>query len=202
MVIASETESFIYNGKKIILDIQKFPIDDKPIIIDLYESYSKYRENITKYGCRSPNIPEVLSEGIYCLVTGCYRVIKSHTKGIIKSDCYDPLRNKFIQIKASILEKDCSSFGPKSKQDEICYIDLSKLPKFTIYNLNNINIMNTKTNLDQTFEQQQSTGRRPRLSLMDQIKKYHIKPFYVGNIYEIDMNKKILYITKKKNMNK
>ena len=68
---------------------------------------------------RKTNIDECFTEGLYCYLTGSYRIIKIKNNTITSSiDCYNPTIKKTIQIKTSTCkDDDCSSFGPQSDFD-------------------------------------------------------------------------------------
>jgi hypothetical protein len=61
-------------------------------------------------GGRKINIPDVISEGIYCYLFNCAR-----TNGSAKSyDAVDLKTKEGIQIKSASIHDDCTSFGPTS----------------------------------------------------------------------------------------
>jgi hypothetical protein len=84
-------------------------------------------------------------------------------------------------VKSASIEKDCTSFGPKSTWDKLYFIDFSnfincKTNTIDFYlidiDLSSI-VLNEKKH--ETFKQQQKQNRRPRLSLKKLIKKHNIK---------------------------
>ena len=104
---------------------------------------------------------------------------------------YDAVSKKTkngIQVKSACIDNDLTSFGPKSKWDELYFADFSfegiknglvvfyKIPDKYIYNA----ILNKKKG--ETFVDQQKQGRRPRLSIKQIIKDKKIKPTKKVNI--------------------
>jgi len=86
--------------------------------------------------------------------------------------CYDlnsEKGNNRIQLKASSISNDLTSFGPNSIWDRIFFIDFYKEGKwdksFDIYELNTIDIKNFPVNKNQTLQEQQIQGRRPRFKI-------------------------------------
>lgn len=180
------TEKFVrYNGSNCIINIYNLVSEKK--WKKSFESWiSQKKDAWETYGSRGSPIPEWLTEEAYCLTHGvCYRCnsMKS-VNGVRMSknfDIYDVFRNKCIQIKASSVKKDCTSFGPTSVADEIYYLDFSNMDG-TFYEykidenlLSNIIVCKEK---NETFLDQKKIGRRPRLSLKDLAKNNNIQPVY------------------------
>ena len=62
------------------------------------------------------------------------KTLNENTTSIPSSmDCYDFDAKKTVQVKASTLKIDCSSFGPKTEFDRLVYIDFSDCHKFKLY---------------------------------------------------------------------
>ncbi|MDR2821843.1 MAG: Bsp6I family type II restriction endonuclease [Mycoplasmataceae bacterium] len=132
---------------------------------------------LNNLGGRKINVPDVISEGIFC-----YHYNAIRTNGTAKSyDCVDIITKDGIQVKSASIEKDCTSFGPKSTWDKLYFIDFSnfincKTNTIDFYlidiDLSSI-VLNEKKH--ETFKQQQKQNRRPRLSLKKLIKKHNIK---------------------------
>jgi hypothetical protein len=120
---------------------------------------------------RKVNLPEFISEGFWCLYNLKYkhyqvcRIIEGHSADTINISQNPPI---YQQIKASIVDEDLTSFGPKSKFDELYFLDFSRLDgSVDIYQLDFEEIKKIVVNRKkgETFEMQQQQGRRPRLSL-------------------------------------
>ena len=122
---------------------------------------------------RATNIPEAISEAMYCTITTAGRYCKSPNQKVEDSsfDAFDIIENKTVQIKATQMEYDCTSFGPNTKQDKIIFmdfynggnldgtVDIYEIP----YDL--LKDVVVKKNGNVTFEQRKEEGKRPRLSL-------------------------------------
>lgn len=126
-------------------------------------------------------MPEALSEGAFCHFMKVGRLISCTGNVDSSFDCVDynnkddSGNNTRIQVKASSVEKDVTSFGPKSEWDEIYFCDFSKLNyTFYVYLIPNDLIYNHKVNATQTMKDQQRQGRRPRMSLKSIIKDNNI----------------------------
>jgi hypothetical protein len=94
---------------------------------------------------------------------------------------FDLKTNKAQQIKACSIEFDLTSFGPKSKWDDLYFIDFyndGKVDgKFDVYLISNKYIKNQSLNKNESFTDQQKQKRRPRFGIKKEIiQKYRIKP--------------------------
>lgn len=164
-------------------------------LITIYNSWKDLNFCLRGIGSRGVNIPEGLTEGLFCYLTGAYRTNNLNITGCNTSfDCYLPsitpnqLGTRY-QIKACSVIPDLTSFGPHSIWDKLIFIDFSdpdgnfsmyEIPSNIIYNY----VVNTRRN--QTFVMQQQQGRRPRLSLYRIVIDNNIQPFINGNIYELN----------------
>jgi hypothetical protein len=152
--------------------VQIFEDVDREQLRNIWNLWLKLRESLTLYNSRSINLPEILSEGAWCLYSGSVRLI-GHTS----ADTYNLVRGEAEQIKATSISNDLTSFGPKSKWDRLYFLDFSRLDgSFDAYEIPTHTLMNYQINANQTFMDQQRQGRRPRLCLIDFIKKYKISP--------------------------
>ncbi|MEG2847874.1 MAG: Bsp6I family type II restriction endonuclease [Bacilli bacterium] len=171
---------------------QTFDRSDIPMIHDIYRSWRNLCTNMITIQARSINIPEGLSEAVYCLITGSYRINSVNLPGANSSfDCYSPVDNSRVQVKACSVIPDLTSFGPHSVWDKLIFIDFYANGQwngaFIVYeipsNLINNLIMNMTTR--ETFRDQQAQGRRPRLSLYRLIQSNNIPAIFTGNIYNL-----------------
>jgi hypothetical protein len=101
-------------------------------------------------------------------------------------DAFDIINNQTVQIKASQMKLDCTSFGPKTKQDKIIFIDfynegnidgtvdIYDIPPDLVENV----VVRKKDQV--TFEERKKEGKRPRFS----IKKFVIAPNNIQPIYK------------------
>lgn len=146
---------------------------------------------LTELSRRKVNLPEGISEIIiakqYNYVFLNQTSLSAGGKKISTSfDCFDKESGDKIQIKACSVEKDLSSFGPKSKFDKLLFADFYNEDdtnlKFKVYEIPILLLKKYKVNDGQTFEDQQSQGRRPRLSLKQFVSENNITP----KIFKID----------------
>jgi hypothetical protein len=99
-------------------------------------------------------------------------------------DCYDLTNKKRIQVKATSSKADApSSFGPRSEQDKLYFLDFYQAGKvngkFDVYDIPLTKLYGVMVNetKKQTLEKQKSMGLRPRVSIHKKlIKKYGLKP--------------------------
>lgn len=169
-----ERKEIIIFGTPKNAEVQIFEEADKKILREIWNAWITLKNIIQTYKGRSPNLPEVLSEGTWCLYSKSVRLIEDTS-----ADTYNLKTHEAEQIKASSIEDDLTSFGPRSKWDKLYFLDFSRLDgSFDVYEiptkLLQNQILNTKNN--ETFIDQQRQGRRPRLSLKQFIKIHEIKP--------------------------
>lgn len=160
--------------------LDQFASDDKELFQDIYESWIRLSKDLKSINARGINLPEGLSEGLFCLCTGYLRVNGVTLPGVSSSfDCYDDINHRRIQVKACSVLPDLSSFGPNSQFDDLYFMDFSRLDgTFDIYYipsdfLHDI-VLNKRTG--STFRDQQRQGRRPRLSLYNLAIENNISP--------------------------
>jgi len=163
-----------------------FDNSDKQILKKVYTYWRNLCNALTKLNARKVNLPEGLSETAFCLEMNCVRIVNGITGTHSSFDAYNPKTNKRIQIKASSIESDLTSFGPNSVWDELYFLDFYRdgkwNGKFDIYLIPNELIYGRKVNKSQTLKQQQIEKRRPRITLFQIIKENKIKPLKTGNI--------------------
>lgn len=96
-------------------------------------------------------------------------------------DCINVKTGSRIQIKASSVISDLTSFGPKSEWDELFFLDFSKGDgSFKVYKIEPDWIYNQMVNKNQSFQQQQEENRRPRFSIIEEIiKTRKLKPIKI-----------------------
>lgn len=146
----------------------------------LFDLWKKLNNGLIKYG-RKVNIPEVLSEGMFCVFSKSVR-FQRKIKGVgkVSFDTIDLKKERLEQIKACSIEKDLTSFGPKSEWDDLYFMDFYRDGKldgsFDVYLIPNKLIYSNKVNKGQTLKQQQAEKRRPRMSIKEVIAKNKIKP--------------------------
>ena len=155
------------------VEVQIFEESDRKILFKIYNEWRSLCDDLTNIHSRSVNLPEGLSEGAFSLEMGCWRFTNSIKDANTSFDCYDPVTNERIQVKACSVLPDLTSFGPKSVWDKIYFVDFCRQCKwdgtFDIYLLDNDDIYNHKVNATQTLRDQQLQGRRPRFSIYKEI---------------------------------
>jgi len=173
-------EEIVLFGKRVKAKIQEFEEDDISRLKELWNLWYKLSQKLKEYSggeARRVNFPEFISEGCWCLLTGSVRLLEPSS-----ADTYNPRTGRAEQIKASVIENDLTSFGPKSKWDDLYFLDFSRLDgTFDVYEIPTDLLRHEMLNKGEreTFEDQQRQRRRPRLSLKrDIIRKYEILPLY------------------------
>lgn len=163
-----------------IVEGDYFDIDDYNKFIKIYESRVSLNSLTKSLHGRGINIPEIISEGLYCYLFNAIRT--NNTPGAKSYDAVDIASGRGIQIKSSSISNDCTSFGPDSTWDDLYFLDFAPNGvidgQVDIYeikqDLSNIILNNGKK---ETFKMQQREGRRPRLSIKNSIiKPNSLKP--------------------------
>gem|GEM_PF-355287 len=166
----------------------------------IYEMWVELNKKISRIGGRKVNMPEALSESAFCLEmkrTGYGNPVramkvkgKTPRKYSISYDTLDKNNYSRQQIKASSIDHDLTSFGPRSQQDEIYFLDFyrdgSFDGKFDVYKIDPQHVDSQVLNIgnNETFTQQQQEGRRPRLSIKKKIiERQSLRPLFTGSIF-------------------
>lgn len=163
------------NGEIVYGD--KYDDSDLIALKDVFKSWLELNEIVTSLGGRSLNVPDVLSEGIYCIYFNAVR-----TNNTAHSfDCVDIDTGYGIQVKSTSILNDLTSFGPKSKWDVLVFLDFAKNGKvdgvIDFYRLDfSLDDILINASKNETFKMQQEQGRRPRLSLKKIIQERNIQP--------------------------
>lgn len=163
------------NGEIIYGD--KFDNQDLITLKEIFAEWLEINKKVTSLGGRGLNVPDVFSEALYCIYFNAVR-----TNNTAHSyDCVNLDNGTGVQVKSASIANDCTSFGPRSKWDELYFMDFATNGKIDgvidVYRLDfalDDIILNAKKN--ETFKMQQEQGRRPRLSLKKLIKERNIKP--------------------------
>lgn len=177
-----ETIETDLNGAKTKLRLIFIEKNDRPYLKKLYDNWKTLNKGMKDFKSRGINLPEGISENAFCLDfnNNCARVIKA-SKGSSSFDVLDLKTCKRIQIKATSVANELTSFGPKSVWDELYLLDFFREGNFDgsfdVYLIPNELIYNHKVNSKETFKEQQKQGRRPRFSIKKEIIfKKGIKP--------------------------
>ncbi len=155
-------------GAPVSTEVQEYGDSDLDYFRDIYNKWVSLNTEIYGLGgTRKLNLPEILSEGLFCLKMNAVRTPKTGSY-----DCYDLTNNLRIQVKASSTKSDLTSFGPNSEWDELYFMDFYNNGNFDgtvkIYKLPS-NIDNILVAGGVTFQKRKAEGKRPRFSIIKQI---------------------------------
>jgi len=169
------------NGKIIDAKITIKEKIDRALLKKLYFDWKKLNDSLKSISTRGINLPETISENAFCIFfKDCVRVVKLK-KGKCSYDCINTKTGKTIQIKATSVNFDLTSFGPRSEYDELFFLDFSKGDgSFKVYEIKPDWVYNHMVNKKMSFKQQQEKGKRPRFSITKGIiKTRNLKPIRV-----------------------
>lgn len=176
-----EKRDVVLGDNSIKIEVAFLDKEDGITFKKLFDLWKKLNVGLSKYG-RKVNIPEVISEGMFCVFSGSVRFQKKiKGKGSVSFDTINLETKRREQIKASSIEEDLTSFGPKTEWDDIYFLDFYNEGKldgtFNVYKIPNKFIYSNVVNKGQTMKDQQNEKRRPRFSIKkDIIQKHKIKP--------------------------
>lgn len=158
------------NGKIVEAFVTISEKGDKELLKNLYDDWNTLNKRLKAISTRGINLPETISENAFCLFfPDCVRVV-SLKKGKCSYDVLNTKTGSRIQIKASSVGEDLTSFGPRSEWDELFFLDFSIGDgSFKAYKIEAEWIYKHQVNKNQTFEQQQAENRRPRFSITKEI---------------------------------
>jgi hypothetical protein len=155
------------------VNAQHFNENDDKTIKEIYYDWIKLSKILKDYGGRGINLPEVLSESIFCRAFNTVRINENISGANTSFDVFNLKNKSRIQVKACSVLPDLTSFGPESVWDELYFMDFYNDGKFNgkidIYRIENDLIYNHKVNSNQTMKDQQKQGRRPRFSIYKEI---------------------------------
>lgn len=147
----------------------------------LFDIWRKLNLGLEKYG-RKVNIPEVISEGMFCVFSKSVRYQRKISgNGTVSFDTINIEKKRREQIKATSINIDLTSFGPRTQWDDLYFLDFYNEGKldgtFNVYFIASHYIYENQVNINQTMEDQQGEKRRPRFSIKkDIIQKNNIEP--------------------------
>ena len=160
-------------GEECELELITFDKSDKREWKKLFDMWRNLKIGLKNYKSRQPNFPEGLSEVAFCLYSGSKRLVSLKGKSSASFDTFNLKKQRAEQIKACSIYPDLTSFGPKSVWDDLYFLDFFNEGKldgtFNLYKIPTEMIYNIKVNKNQTFQQQQEQGRRPRLRIQKKI---------------------------------
>lgn len=168
-------------GEPCVVELMSFTKSDAKEWKKLFDLWKELKLGMRKYRSREPNLPEGLSETAFCLYSGSKRFVSLSGNSSASFDTFNLSTHHAEQIKATSISEDVTSFGPKSRWDDLYFLDFYNNGKldgsFNVYKIPTELILNTKVNRIQTFQDQQKQGRRPRFSITKKIiRPYHLKP--------------------------
>lgn len=142
--------------------------NDRQTIRDLFQHWRTLTEAMPRLHARKVNFPDGISEATYSLQFACPKIID--VQGSSGSfDCYNPQTRRRLQIKATSVEDDLTSFGPRSVWDDLFFMDFYNNGNYDgsydLYQIPNELIYNFQINQNETFVDQQNRGIRPRLHM-------------------------------------
>lgn len=151
--------------------------------IELYFLWKHLNDRIKEHYPRGVNLHEAITEPICCYVNG---FLLSLGEG--SEDAIIPATEELVQIKAtSNFDSDLTSFGPNSNFDYLHFVRLNqKEDKMYLYNIPIENLKTTKVNANETYEEQQNQGRRPRFSIIDK----YINAYKIEYYASVDLHTK------------
>jgi len=174
-------QDILINGKKIQAHITIKEKGDRELLKRLYSDWNKLNKELKAISTRGINLPETISENAFALFfEDCFRVVS--LKGMKCSfDCINIKTGSRIQVKASSVASDLTTFGPRSEWDELFFLDFSASDgSFKAYKIEPDWIYKHMVNKSQSFQQQQEEKRRPRFSIIEKIiKPRKLKPVKV-----------------------
>jgi len=129
------------------IDMKKFNEN-----IELYYEWKTLSGKIQNNDGRKLNFPESISENLCCFVNDYKRSTGKGSEDAIAKD------GRLVQIKATgNFKKDLSSFGPKSKFDELHFVRVDiERDKIEMYEIPVKNLEDIKVNKDKKFTDFQS----------------------------------------------
>ena len=172
------------SGQDCKIDLMHFDKKDGKEWKKVFDTWKELKMGLREYKSREPNMPEGLSEVAFCLWSGSARFIKlkGAKKGISGSfDTFNLKKNRMEQIKACSIEDDLTSFGPRSKWDDLYFMDFYNKGNidghFDVYLIPDKYIKGQVLNKKESFADQQEQKRRPRFGIKKGIiNRYKIKP--------------------------
>lgn len=150
-------------------EVQVFSDAEKLLLQEIYKDWRNLSNKLKMIYSRAGNIPDGLSEGVFCLATGSVRLLAGIPGANSSFDCYEPRKMRRIQVKAASVIPDLTSFGPRSVWDALFFLNFYREGNWDgsvdIYYIPNEYIYENHVNRNQSFSEQQAQGRRPRFSI-------------------------------------
>lgn len=193
------------NGNEYNVTTRTYDDADRKDVLDLYVGWRYYGDKLNRLGERKANLPEAISQIIFCLATNSVKIVKAPNGFSTSFDCYTfKDGGKRIEIKATSIESDLTSFSPKATSDKFYFMDFYRDGSWNglvdVYDIGMERVVKVKPNKSQTFKEQQNEGRRPRISVKDSIiKPLNLKPEFSINIFGGTKNRQRIVVIKRTN---
>lgn len=176
-----------------------FTVDDLEGINNAYSVWKSFNQFNLERNCRRMNLPELLTEGLASALLGMPRTNNVSLTNIDGSaDLVDTVTGAEIQIKGISTSGNedggPTSFGPRTEFGRLIVVHVKiDEDKAYFYELDASEYKTWKVNKNETIEDQQKVGKRPRLTLLPKIKEKNIQPFIVysyktGDVERYDKN--------------
>ena len=171
------------------INVQFFGEEERKELQSVYRQWRGLSDSLIRLHSRGVNLPDGLSEGVFCMATGAVRMVENLPGANTSFDCYDMASKRRIQVKAASIIPDLTSFGPQSVWDDIYFMDFFRKGDWDgtvdIYRIDSSKIYSHPMNRTQTFRDQQSQGRRPRFSIYtDLIRHHQLKPWSTYRLWQ------------------
>lgn len=175
-MIEKHIQTKVY-GEESNFKLKFYTEEDISWVKRVFTHWSNLRDTLKENNERSPNIPEAISETVYCILTHAGRFAKSTNQKLKDAslDAFDIIEEKAIQIKSGQIKKDLSTFGPKTRWDKLIFVDFYNDGNidgtFDIYEIptDYLNKVVVCQNKNITFEKRKAEGKRPHLSLKESV---------------------------------
>ncbi len=156
------------------LKLTSYEAEDRKQWKVLFDYWKTLTNGMKKFGARGVNIPEGITEVAFCLFSDSKRFVSVVRGGKSASfDTFNVKTNRAEQVKACSVKKDMTSFGPKSKWDDLYFLDFYNNGEldgsFDVYLIPNDLIKKTMVNKEKSFVEFQRVGKRPRFSIKEKI---------------------------------
>jgi len=172
-----EKKQMTINGSSCRVRLLIFEESDRPWLRRSYDMWQKLSSNMRRVHARAINLPEGISESAFCLEYGTARILDVKGGESSSFDTINLKNGNRQQIKATSIEDDLTSFGPKSVWDDLYFLDFFRKGafdrSFDVYKIPDDLIYNHKINRTETFRDQQKKGLRPRFGIKKKIIKEH-----------------------------
>ncbi|MFN3075221.1 Bsp6I family type II restriction endonuclease [Acinetobacter sp. TY1] len=159
---------------------------DLTLILESYKAWKWLNVSLSHFASRTVNFPEAISESLCCYTLRYTWHNKAKTK--LPGDGTG-LNGELVEIKAtSNFNHDLTSFSPDIRFDILIFARLDLVNNHLyIYdmNMNFSQFQLCPVNLNETVLDHQNQGRRPRLSLINQINQRNLQPVTVLDLNQL-----------------